>query len=374
MRLITFLCVLITVCANTFAQSKKVQVKLVSHPGVNKKNLSIMYDNGLAFQRVVLSKNDASNEEMIETESYTSYLRITIVGLYKEEIFDNNEDFYISSESGRIDFFKNPNRKDNLKYKLLLNGILDDIGQKNHKNAIRKEVNEMAAIRQNPTLATDESLRKIYNDKAILIQRIEQNLVKTHSDSFYYQEMFYKKIGMWNADFTEKELRDFYVSNFDEKFRKSVYGKRIAETIADLELDEGSIAPAISQKALNGRIVDLSNFKNHYVLIDFWATDCKPCIQKLPVIQTIADKYKNKGLVTILISSDIDEDDWKNFIIEHNLDMIHIRDSEETLGIFWKITYIPQTFLIDKEGKIIYSAKASKDDNLEKLKNILEGI
>ncbi|WP_165372109.1 TlpA family protein disulfide reductase [Emticicia agri] len=349
-------------------------MKLVFHEGVDKKNLTITYDNGLTWQKHPLSKNNIPVEEIIEAETHAPYLKISIIGLYKEDAFDNNEDFYINAESGRIEFFRNLNRKDNLRYKLKLEGVLDDIGQNNHKNTIRKEVDEMAVIRQNPMLGTDESVRMSYNTKAALIQKKERDLIKSNSGQFYYQELFYKKIGQWNADFTEKEIEEFYVSNFDENFRKSAYGQRIANTIADLELDEGTIAPRFSQKGLDGKIIDLINYKDKYVLIDFWATWCKPCVQNLPLLQELAKKYKSKGVVTILISSDSDEEEWKNFIEEHNLDMIHVRDVEDSIGGTWKTNYIPQTFLIDKEGKIIYSAKVSKDESLEKLKRILEEI
>lgn len=374
MRLIIVFGLLFAQCVNTFAQVKKVSVKLVFHEGVNKKKLNISFDNGLIEQRLIMSKHNTGNEELIETECYAPYLKISVVGLYKKDVFDNNEDFYANAESGRIDFFKNPNRKGNSPYQLKFEGVLDDIGQRNHKNAIRKEVEEMAALRENPELATNDSLLMTYGIKPSLIRKKEMDLIKTHSSDFYYQELFFEKIEHWSYVINKKEILNFYVNNFDENFRKSVYGKRIAGKISDLELDEGSIAPEFSQRALDGTIIDLNNYKNKYVLIDFWATWCKPCIQKLPTIQDLAKKYKHKNLVTILVSVDSDENVWENYIKENNLDMIHIRDSDETIAGLWKISVIPQAFLIDKGGKIIYSTKASNDDFLIKLKDILEKI
>ena len=69
----------------------------------------------------------------------------------------------------------------------------------------------------------------------------------------------------------------------------------------------GSAPPPLSGADLNGKLLNLSQYRGRVVVVDFWATWCKPCVAELPLLTTLYTKYKGKGLEIIGVSLDFDK-------------------------------------------------------------------
>lgn len=118
----------------------------------------------------------------------------------------------------------------------------------------------------------------------------------------------------------------------------------------------GAEAPAIEQANPEGEMVALSSLRGKYVLIDFWASWCKPCRQENPNTVRAYQNYKDKGFEVYAVSLDQDKEKWLRAIAEDGLTWTQVSD---LLGYNaqpakdYGINAIPATFLLDPEGKII---------------------
>ncbi len=117
----------------------------------------------------------------------------------------------------------------------------------------------------------------------------------------------------------------------------------------------GKPAPSFTLVDLDGKKVSLADFKGHPVVLNFWATYCGPCKLEMPWFQDLQNKYKDKGLVVL----GLDQDD--------GMAVKEIAAASRRVGVTYPILmpddavsksyqlsdYIPETFYVDKTGKVI---------------------
>lgn len=118
----------------------------------------------------------------------------------------------------------------------------------------------------------------------------------------------------------------------------------------------GYTATNFSQTTPEGKVVSLSDFRGKYVLIDFWASWCRPCRMENPNVVAAYNRFKDKGFTVLGVSMDSNKDPWVAAIRQDNLTWTHVSDLKgwgNEVGKIYGVTGIPQNYLIDKEGKIV---------------------
>ncbi|MBI4722105.1 MAG: TlpA family protein disulfide reductase [Candidatus Stahlbacteria bacterium] len=103
-------------------------------------------------------------------------------------------------------------------------------------------------------------------------------------------------------------------------------------------------------KDLQGNEYTLSKLKGKVVIIDFWATWCRPCQQTIPIFNALYDKYKDKGVLILGIGLD-KEESLKRFT-EYNKISYPVLIGSQEIAKTYSISAIPHTFIIDKKGKV----------------------
>jgi len=136
----------------------------------------------------------------------------------------------------------------------------------------------------------------------------------------------------------------------------------------------GKEAPLFEMPDLNGKTISLASLRGKYVLVDFWASWCKPCRMENPKVVSAYQQFKDKNFTVLGVSLDKDKGAWVNAIKEDGLTWTHISDLkqwESSVVPLYQIEGIPFNVLLDPQGKII--AKGLRGEELlAKLAEILK--
>jgi peroxiredoxin len=159
---------------------------------------------------------------------------------------------------------------------------------------------------------------------------------------------------------------DSMISMFDPSINKSIYIKSLNEILTDKKRFEiGGTPPDFTLNNQNGNPVTMSSFRGMYLIIDFWSSWCTPCRKETPYVLQAYKKFHSKGFEVLSVSLDGKKEDWLRAIEKDKMEWTHVCDFKNFDGDVAKLYYvssIPQTFLLDKEGRII--AKNLRGDEL----------
>lgn len=132
------------------------------------------------------------------------------------------------------------------------------------------------------------------------------------------------------------------------------------------KVDVGDVAPDFEATTLDGTPFKLSDYRGKFVLLDFWATWCSPCVVELPNVIEAYETYHDQGFEIIGISLDDDRDALDTFMTQWPaMTWTQVFDGkgwESRVGRLYGVTAIPHTLLLDKEGKVF--AKDLRGDAL----------
>jgi peroxiredoxin len=219
---------------------------------------------------------------------------------------------------------------------------------------------------------------KIFGDDAVYdsnstnaVEKISVDFVKKHPDSYVAPLAI---IRLYQATQNGTKAEELY-KLMAEPVQASGLGQYVNQQIQESKINAiGSVVQDFSQKDTSDNPVNFSSFRGKYVLLDFWASWCRPCRMENPNVVAAYNKFHDKNFTILSVSLDQAKPAWLNAIQMDGLNWNHVSDlkgwNNEVAGIF-QIRSIPQNLLIDPDGKII--AKNLRGAVLEnKLNEILK--
>ena len=123
----------------------------------------------------------------------------------------------------------------------------------------------------------------------------------------------------------------------------------------DVRLKIGGDPIAINAKDLDGKLVNLGDYKGQVVLLDFWATWCPPCVAEAPQLTSMYMRNKDKGFNIVGLSLDADRNALMQFTRAYNMTWPQVYDGggwESEVPVRYKVKSVPFTLLLGRDGKI----------------------
>ncbi len=143
-------------------------------------------------------------------------------------------------------------------------------------------------------------------------------------------------------------------------------------------LTVGKVAPDFELPNLDDKPVRLSDFRGKVVFLNFWATWCKPCREEMPSMEVLYKNFERDDLVVLAVSIDrvTTKKDIPPFVKSMNLTFPVLVDSWGQTDKRYKLTGVPETYIIDREGVLREKIIGPKDwtvlDNLKVLTGLLK--
>jgi cytochrome c biogenesis protein CcmG, thiol:disulfide interchange protein DsbE len=120
----------------------------------------------------------------------------------------------------------------------------------------------------------------------------------------------------------------------------------------------GKMAPAFTIHD-GAQTISLSQYRGQVVLINFWASWCPPCIDELPSLLAIHRRLPQLAIVAVSI--DADRQAYENFLAAYHIDFPTIRDPSQTVMHRYGTIQIPESYLIDRNGRILRKYVSAQD-------------
>jgi len=119
----------------------------------------------------------------------------------------------------------------------------------------------------------------------------------------------------------------------------------------------GKSAPIFTAKALDGKEVSLADYRGKTVLVTFWATGCRVCRRQLPLLAELRKRYAAQGFEVLgIVTDDAANDQVRRIAARYGVKYPILRCNSKTAQAYGGLSYLPASFYIGRNGKVILEA------------------
>lgn len=346
---------------------------------------------GSSGQKAVLEAVSQSgtievSSTVIEDDKFELHTNIPGLGIYQLKIGNDPENVIILTANVNDDIKVSGDIK-NVALGSKISGVEWGKDYDKYMALIAKFSNDQQELMNLQNQVSQEELVKRYMDLKKPVDEFALNKINENPSSAFnivLSNSLMPTMGFIDYPQANVDALKKMAAAYEQKYAESPIARSFSEQVAQIEsgyheyeiLKSGKKpAPEMVMETPEGKEIKLSSLKGKVVLIDFWASWCKPCRDENPNVVKLYNKYKNKGFTIYSVSLDSDMAQWVAAIEADGL--IWPNHVSELLG--WK-TYvtklyafqsIPHTVLVGKDGNIIdvgLRGKALEDKVAELLK------
>ena len=113
-------------------------------------------------------------------------------------------------------------------------------------------------------------------------------------------------------------------------------------------------APDFTLKSNSGKNIKLSELRGQVVMINFWASWCGPCLQEMPLLEQIYQKYQPLGFTLLGVDVEEDSNEAIKWLKKVKISFPILFDNENSVSDLYNVSAMPTTVIIDRHGKIGY--------------------
>lgn len=370
LQCLIFLTLLMTFCTIVYGQDHvKVRINL---RGIDKEKLIVHFDDGIVID--VLDLNIADSIIIIDKPVYTRYPTLNIT--YDVKYYKN---YFIDSNLSILNLSYDPKRKETPFYSdgnTNITAIYDTTSNEIYRNLKRQQEAELLKLnnlftKHGSELSTNDSIKYELSNTVKVINTKSMDYLTPYANDFFSFYYFKDQVlGLASLIENDSEyyrnLLVYYNNTFPDEFKNTEEGKKLAnqlqQKISPIRLKENEILPDIHFKDINGGSIQLKNSKENFVLLDYWASWCGPCLQQIPDITALRKQFSTDVLKIVSISIDRDSTSFINSVKEHKMDWIHSLDRGSLLSDSLGISSVPTLLLLNRNGKIVYYKNGGKLD------------